>query len=796
MHALLASARRALLYHSAYPGGNLHSVITKRQNCASMVWFLGILGILLASWSPARSQDTYRDSMELAGERSRVLQLTELRAVEIVGCEQTSPEDLRAIISSRQSEYPLGRKLTMFFEQALRRNPASPQTILRRLSSIRKNYDEERIFFESAVARDDSSTLQTYLVQNGYHNATVRYGYGYEPSTRLFTLRFVINEGKRAVIDTFIVRGLETVDPEVRQAALLQIPVRSGSPFSEARIEEGVRTIVGALQNNGYYKATYERPIVGISKDGLHDTVIVVIAPGRRVKVDSIEFVEYRDGYPHVNLSTRERQLDFIKGDWYNKELIEQSRANLMGLGTFEVVLIDTIAHDSVYRGSDSAVRIRVFTRNSKPHDVGVSFGPYQTAIDNFLNFGIGATAQYRNTFGGAQVTSLSLQYILQDVSRFAQGQQLEREFIGSLVVAWPNLGRLFSQRVGLTTSTYYSNRQLITPFRLEASGFSAQAPIAFYSHTFFNAIDLSVGVDRQIPINFDFAINSALNEAQTPEDTAYVRSTYNQFLVLNSYLKTTSTFFTGLTAGFTLRGDHRNSQINPTQGTLSSISFEWGWGAGKYIRGQAFFSTAFPVGNRLVAASKVKLGHIELLDFVRGDSIRNNTYVPLDRQFFAGGPASIRSFASRRLHDPNSGTIRNVDPDESIVLSNVIGSGSLLELGFELRYTFPRPRGVDELWASIIERSGLTLFTDVGNAFNRFTTELYGSVTPRDLVNGSVVAVGLGYRFETPVGPFRIDYATSVYDPTRSTGQWITDRVGVLQTSNWQLSIGIGHAF
>lgn len=761
-----------------------------------LLWFLGLLGAAVAASTSARAQDTYRDSLELAGERSRVLQLTELRAVEIVGCQQTVPEDLRTIISSRQSDYSTGRKLTMFFEQAMRKNPAAPPVVLRRLTSIRKSYDEERIFFELAVARDDSATLLNYLVQNGYHNASVRFGYGFDPSTKLFTLRFVINEGRRATIDTLVVRGLDSVEAGVRTEALQSIAIRRGSPFSEAFVEENARTLLRVLQNNGYYKARYERPLVGISRDGEHDTVVVEVKPGRRVKIESVEFVEYAAGYPEVNLSTRQRQLDFAAGQWYSKELIEQSRANLMGLGTFEIVLIDTVGHDSTYSGSDSSVRMRVFTRNSKPYDVGASLGPYQTAIDNFLNFGIGATAQYRNTFGGAQIASISLQYTLQDISRFAQGQQLEREFNSSLVLAWPNLGRLFSQRVGLSTSTFYSNRQLITPFRLEAFGVSARAPIAFYSHTFFNAIDLNVGIDRQIPINFDFAINSAYGEAATAEDTALVRSTYNQFLVLTNYLKQSNSFFTGLTAGFTLRGDHRDNQLNPSRGTLSSISMEWGWGAGKYIRGQAFFSSAVPVGNRLIAAGKVKLGHIELLDFVRGDSIRNNTYVPLDRQFFAGGPASIRSFASRRLHDPNSGVIRNVDADESVILSNVVGSGSLIELGFELRYTFPRPRGVDELWAGIIERSGITLFTDVGNAFNRFTTELYGSVTPQDLLYGSVVALGLGYRFETPVGPFRVDYATSVYDPLRGEGRWITDRTGVFMTSNWQLSIGIGHAF
>ncbi|MFN5876744.1 MAG: BamA/TamA family outer membrane protein, partial [Ignavibacteria bacterium] len=223
-----------------------------------------------------------------------------------------------------------------------------------------------------------------------------------------------------------------------------------------------------------------------------------------------------------------------------------------------------------------------------------------------------------------------TLQYVLQDVSRATQGQPLESEALASLVLVWPNIGRLFDQRVALQTSTFYSARQLITPFRLESFGLNARAPISLYSHTFFNGIDLTVGLERQIPLNFDNTLNRAFSEAKTAEDTVYVLNTFNQFLVLSNYLRNSQDFFTGLNAGFTLRGDHRNNPVNPTRGTLSSISFEWGWGAGKYIRGQGFVSSAFGVGKRLVGATKIKLGHIALLDFVRGDSTKNNTYVPL----------------------------------------------------------------------------------------------------------------------------------------------------------------------
>ena len=236
---------------------------------------------------------------------------------------------------------------------------------------------------------------------------------------------------------------------------------------------------------------------------------------------------------------------------------------------------------------------------------------------------------------------------------------------------------------------------------------------------------------------------------------------------------------------------------MNPTKGTFASISTEFGWGAGKFIRLQVFNTSVNPVNKNWIVATKIKVGHIQLLEFKRGSPVDTNTYVPLERQFFAGGAASIRSYPSRLLHDPNSGVIDSDDPNTQRILSNVVGSGSLLELGLEARYTFDRPRGIDDLWASIIERSGFTFFTDIGNAFNRMTQDLYGTMRLEALWKGSVGAMGVGYRFNTPVGPFRLDYATSVYDPLRSTGQVLWNgRENVMGFSNWQLSIGLGHAF
>lgn len=755
--------------------------------------------MFLGGVASLRSQNEFVDSVAREGERSRFLQLDELQNVVFLGCVHTKPEQLIGVISSVPSELSFTRQLTLYYKANLRRNPATPERVLQRLSDVGGDLEKELRYFDPAIAHDDSLAILTYLDQNGFHRAHVSYYFGYQASSKQNTLTYTVSEGERATIDSILIVGLDSIPLELQKQALDVMSVKKGDFFSESEIERGVRGVVNVLRDNGYYSATYEPPIVGISAEGVSDTVVVVVNPGRRVRIGSVVFVESTMGFPSVNESTRLRQLDISPGQWYSHKLVEQSRANLMSLGTFEIVLIDTIPSDSVSGGrkhSDSSIVLRIFTRNSKPYDVGVNFLFYQTAVDNYLNAGVGASAQYRNAFGGAQVASATLQYILQDVSRIPQGQPLETEALASVVLAWPNVGKLFEQRFGIQSSVYYSRRQLVDPFRLETFGIGAKAPISLYSNTFFNGLDINFGLERQVPKNFNGALEDALILATTAEDSAYVFSTFNQFLVLDDYLKTTGNFITGINTGIALRGDHRNDPINPTSGSYASFSVLLGWGAGKYIKSQAYLASVFPVGKRLVGATKIKLGHIQLLDFVRRDSVKNNTYVPLEQQFFAGGPASIRSFQSRLLHDPVSGTISQADDASQNILANVIGSGSLIELGFELRYTFERPRDLDDLWASLIERSGFTFFTDIGNSFNRFTTDLYGSAKLSDFVVGSVIAAGVGYRFDTPVGPFRIDYATSVYDPTRSSDQWIFGRRGLMNAGNWQLSIGLGHAF
>jgi len=730
-----------------------------------------------------------------------VEEMEELQAIRFEGCVQTTPEALVGVIESRESELSMTRRLALYYYENLKRNPSTPDVVMRTLTAVQNDLKDELRYFEPRTASNDSAALEVYLHQNGFHNGKVYWKFWRDHDAHKNVLTFIVNEGSRAVVDTVIWIGLDSLAPEAQRAVAEVKKFKIGDPYSESAFELSMREIIRALQSTGYYRARYEPPTVAISSDGTHDSILVVFHPGPRARIAQIVFEENMNGYRSVSESTRRRQLEFKEGDWYNLSDIEQSRTLLMQLGVFEIVVIDTLSvvfMDSTGQEmSDSNVSLRVFTKNSKDYDVGASLMLFQTAVDNFLNAGVGTTAQYRNVFNGAQIATITLQYILQDISRLFQGQPLESEALASVSMFWPNIARIAGLRVALQSKVEYSMRILVDPFRLETFTIASRAPVSLYTYTYFNGFDVNLAVERQVPRNFIGAIDSALGDANTAEDTAFVLSTFNQFIVLDNYLSTTGNFFTGINFGLNLRGEHRDNPIDPTTGTFTSIAAEFGWGAGKYVKANFFTVAVMPIASRTTFATKVRAGHIQLLEFERGSSIDTNTYVPLERQFFSGGAASIRSFPSRALHDPNSGVLSTSGGVDSRVLDNVVGSGTLVELGFEFRFKFPRPRGLDDLWASIVERSGFTFFTDIGNAFNRMTVDKYGSMRLKDLWIGSAVASGIGYRFDTPVGPFRIDWATSMYDPLRSDGKFIFNgRENIMGFSNWQLSIGLGHAF
>ena len=140
---------------------------------------------------------------------------------------------------------------------------------------------------------------------------------------------------------------------------------------------------------------------------------------------------------------------------------------------------------------------------------------------------------------------------------------------------------------------------------------------------------------------------------------------------------------------------------------------------------------------------SLIFAGSISLGSLVGAES----NVVPADERFYAGGGGSVRGYSYQSV-----GPLRGNDP---------VGGSSLLQASFEVRW-------------KVTDRIGLVTFLDGGNVYAKKLPDL-----SEDLMWGA----GAGFRYYTPVGPFRFD-----------VGFPLNKREGI--DESYQIYVSLGQAF
>jgi outer membrane protein assembly factor BamA len=133
---------------------------------------------------------------------------------------------------------------------------------------------------------------------------------------------------------------------------------------------------------------------------------------------------------------------------------------------------------------------------------------------------------------------------------------------------------------------------------------------------------------------------------------------------------------------------------------------------------------------------------------------------VPLSERFFSGGADSLRGFPIN-----GAGPQRPVqvcsnpnDPTTCTLISVPVGGNMLFVLNSEARFPIP-------LKSSL----GGVLFYDGGN--------VYDKINFRQFINNYTNSVGIGFRYDTPVGPIRFDigYRVTSVPGVKSTQYFVT---------------------
>jgi outer membrane protein assembly complex protein YaeT len=172
------------------------------------------------------------------------------------------------------------------------------------------------------------------------------------------------------------------------------------------------------------------------------------------------------------------------------------------------------------------------------------------------------------------------------------------------------------------------------------------------------------------------------------------------------------------------LKWDTSDNLLNPTRGMV--LRGEVDHSTSALISTVSFFKLLlearhyYPLREKLILASRLSVGGIKL--YADSDTVPSNV------RFFAGGPGSVRGYAPNR-----------VGPLD--IEGRPIGGDSLLVGSVEVR--FP-----------ISGDLGGVVFVDAGNVY---------SSSPGYDLSDLRVGVGPGIRYNTPVGPFRLDFGIAL---------------------------------
>ena len=695
-----------------------------------------------------------------------------LERIEFSGNTTISSEELLSLLQLRAAQRGFFHRALRFYVRALSHNPATPTALLQRLENLLEQLESELPLFDPRLLEKDIEALRNYYTQQGFHWARIQAQLERDTVEHSLLLRFLITEGPAARIDTLLYEGLDDVPLEIRREILSARRLRPGMRFRERSLLEELETIGRLLRERGYPHAAYERPQIYILSERHADSIVVRFSPGPRLRFGKLEFVETSTNAPPLTERVRRFCTEFSPGQWYDIRAVERTRLRLLRLGVFETVRIDSLPSTDSTR-----IDLIAITRYRRFQETLLGATLYRTALESAPNLGIEFQLANVNLFGGAEKGQFLGRLGLRDPLGMLERGQLEYEFQVAAGLTLPYVLR----RVGLSSQLGYGIRALVWPLKLEALSLQLRLPIEFAPWTWMTSTEATFDIRAERPI--------AYRQAAAAVDTLpAVVPFLRQYERLYTYTHNGTRLFppSDISLSVLLGADHRNHPVTPSSGHTVLLTLDIGGvgavGLAQYTRLQTLLLGFVPISARSVLAGKLRFGRIWWRN-------RENSYVPYDRHFFAGGANSVRGWASRSLWDPYSGGVRT---GISGALASYIGGALLLEGSGELRWHLPPLlRGSLRPYA---EKLVLVTFLDWGNVYNRLTPELYGTARFGDVLRNLALSAGLGLGYLTDVGPIRLDAALRLHDPLNESAPWIFQRPAALR--QWFFHLGLGYAF
>jgi outer membrane protein insertion porin family len=662
----------------------------------------------------------------------------------------------------------------LYFPEELIRNRMTEQTAGRILNHGR---------YSEALLDQDVGNIQGMYRASGFRQAEVagKLVTKYHGDPSLLAIQIEIREGAQTRVAWVKTEGSYTLPQE----QLPEISTAEGQGFDEASLADDRDAILGKYFDNGFPNAAVdvsyvtvppgpdERPRVGVT---------FTIHEGEQFFVHEV----YLNGSHYTRPGVARRTLQVHPGEPLSQQNMLNSQRRLYDLGLFSEV--DTAIQNP--EGTESRKNVLITTREAKRYTFdyggGVEFQTGQPAIG--VNQPLGQTGVSprvllglnRINFGGRQQT-LSMKTNL--------GRLQQRALVSYDVPKLLNL-----ENMHFNASVFYDNT-------IDVSTFTSERVEA----TFRNLQVLYRQRDRDLT-TFSYGFSYRRVKASNIQVSA------NLIPLLSTPTRVGS-------PNFLYIRNRRDNDLETTRGSYTSLE---GAVAASYFGSEADFSKVlmknstyysfgrgFMNGRRFVFARSTTVGvenpfgNTVILDPSQS-ALSGETLIPLPERFFSGGGNSHRGFGLNQAgpRDPFTGF--------------PVGGSAVFLNNLELRFpnvTVPYLR----------DRIGFSVFHDMGNVFARpqemlpsigrwhqpdpavcFQPPALGKVSQCNY-NYVSHAIGVGVRYQTPIGPLRFDFGYNLNPPAfpsytnitiNSVNGVETGQFGAQRAGHFNFSFNVGQSF
>lgn len=691
---------------------------------------------------------------------------------------------------------------------------------LKKITKIKKieNFlsGEPPVLFDSTTINTSLKRMENYLFYHGFfYNDVVA---TYKTSRKKTKVTYLVTSGPQ-----FTYRNISTTAEDSTLSKIVAKNskdrlIQKGDAFDIDIIKKERQRIADLIQNKGYY--TFSPDFIYLNIDttvGNHQIDVHLIVKNDddslNHKIYSYVQIDYSilnfNKQSNTKLSFKDLMYDticdvnykvlktsvlprvltksiYIKpGDIYNKDQLQKTRNALNNLGVFRFVNIE---HEPVSLSpEESGLFTTIKCTPAKRHSFNTD-AELNTNAQNTLGFNLVGAYRNNNLFR----TAAKFQF---NVSSGVEFQLLKEKRYNNSPINTVNfnmeaklsLARIFpaSNRKKCVTYQKYTPRTFMNinyNFQRRIGLYNIQTVGAGYGYEWNN------GNIRHImsPLNFLYVIPSNISDSfqtQLNNDIRLKQSFQQQFILgqeysfiynnqkinvgkyKNFFYFRLNSFFAGNILFAFSKAAHKNQ---PTPYKLGKVDFAqffrleleprytFNFKRGQALAFRTFMGIGIPYGNSNYNVMQYKYNGRDTF------YVRDVAVMPYVKQFFAGGPNSLRGWGYRHL-GPGGYNTHNQN-------KSMLDQTGDLKFEFNAEYRF-----------NLYKIFKAALFTDIGNIWllKDDPDKPLANFNPNRFIKELAWDVGIGLRMDLNFFVMRLDLGYALYDPAFNVGdRWTFNKI------------------